>query len=85
MTPNPNNGVFQVRVRNASGSAPVQRLVAVYDAKGSRVYAKYYTSNPGTAVDVMQVDMRNVAAGNYMLVLTEDGKFVRSAQVHVNR
>lgn len=85
ITPNPNNGVFQVRVRNASGSAPVQRLVAVYDAKGSRVYAKYYTSNPGTAVDVMQVDMRNVAAGNYMLVLTEDGKFVRSAQVHVNR
>jgi hypothetical protein len=85
ITPNPNNGVFQVRVRNASGSTPVQRLVAVYDAKGSRVYAKYYTSNPGTAVDVMQVDMRNVAAGNYMLVLTEDGKFVRSAQVHVNR
>ncbi|HRN80353.1 MAG TPA: M36 family metallopeptidase [Ferruginibacter sp.] len=85
ITPNPNNGVFQVRVRNTAGNTPAQRLVAVYDAKGSRVYAKYYTSNPGTSVEVMQVDMRNVAAGNYMLVLMEDGKFIRSAQVHVNR
>lgn len=85
ITPNPNNGFFQVRVVNNADNMNAKRLIVVYDTKGARVFAKYFTANASLSIDVMDVDMRNVAAGNYMLAYYENGIFIKAAQVHVNR
>lgn len=67
VSPNPNNGQFQVRYPgNPAGTASV--FINLFDAKGARVYQKAYTV--GTAYQIMDVDVRRLSRGTYMLTLT---------------
>ena len=64
--PNPNSGQFQVRVYNPSGK---QLTVIVHSSNTQLVYNKtMVTSTPYTRMDV---DLRNVADGNYVVSVVD--------------
>ncbi len=66
--PNPNNGQFQVQYFN--GTNVTQNLViTLYDEKGARVYQKPYAIS--NIFQRMEVDIRRLAKGTYMLSLTD--------------
>ena len=80
---NPNNGVFQVRYYNGSSSNE-QRILTVYDSKGTRVYSKSYTAAP--IYDRMDVDLRNAASGVYTVDLkTVQGLRLASGSVIIQK
>jgi hypothetical protein len=60
--PNPTSGIFQVRYYSAAGNV-LPRSLTIYDAKGDRVYTKFYTI--GRPYDRMDVDMRAYGKGLY--------------------
>ncbi len=60
--PNPTSGVFQVRYYSVAGNV-LPRTLTIYDAKGDRVYTKYYAI--GRPYDRMDVDMRAYGKGLY--------------------
>lgn len=59
--PNPNNGQFSI----VYPELPAKSSVAVYDAHGSRVFVKANLAQN----QVVQVDMRPIASGVYMIVV----------------
>lgn len=66
--PNPNKGVFQVRLFGSINDTKA-RIIRIYDSKGGLVYRKTY---PVIATyDRMDVMMNNMAAGVYMLDLRD--------------
>jgi hypothetical protein len=60
--PNPNSGKFQVRYHSVANNV-LPRSLTIYDAKGDRVYTKFYTV--GRPYDRMDVDMRAYGKGLY--------------------
>lgn len=84
ITPNANDGNFAVRVRNTQ-AGHVVREVMVFDRKGARVYAKSFVSNRTGDIDVLDIQMSNVAAGSYFLTLYENGYVVKTALVYINK
>jgi hypothetical protein len=60
--PNPNSGIFQVRYYSVASNV-LPRSLTVYDAKGDRVFTKFYTI--GRPYDRMDVDMRAYGKGLY--------------------
>lgn len=64
--PNPNDGEFIVRYFN---DVPGVRNITLYDAKGAKVYAQSFTLASG--YDRMDVSVKSLAAGVYLLVLTD--------------
>ncbi len=79
--PNPNNGAFQVRYYSGLNDR-TSKSIAVFDEKGAKVFSqKYSITGPW---DRMPVDMRNVAAGTYVITLFDNaGKKIASAPVQV--
>ena len=65
--PNPNNGIFFVQ--QFSNNVNQKRAITLFDAKGARVYYKEYTLSLGS--DVMEVAVKKLSAGTYMLVLSD--------------
>jgi len=65
--PNPNSGTFIVQ--QFSNNSGQKRAITLYDSKGARVYYKEYTLSAGS--DPMEVIINKLAAGTYMLVLTD--------------
>ncbi|RYE22693.1 MAG: T9SS type A sorting domain-containing protein [Sphingobacteriales bacterium] len=82
ISPNPNNGRFIVRYPNLNTTA-TSRAVLVYDAKGARIFHKVYPISQGTMVEIMEVDLRNVSKGIYLVALVENGKKVKSGKILV--
>ncbi len=79
--PNPNVGRFQVRYYGPVNGQTV-RTVNVYDAKGARVLTKTYSI--ARTYEGMDVDMRNMNTGIYMVELKDtNGKRLASASVIV--
>jgi hypothetical protein len=85
ISPNPNNGTFYVRMSNSGLSTNAKRMVMVYDAKGARVFAKPFNATVANSFDTYEIELGNVAAGVYSLVVYENGVFKKSAQVYINR
>lgn len=85
ITPNPNNGNFQVRVRNTGNPVRKVREIMVFDRKGSRLYANTFISDGVNDIDVMDVQLQNVSNGTYFMTLYENGFVVKTAQVYVNK
>jgi extracellular elastinolytic metalloproteinase len=78
--PSPNNGFFHVRYYSQPGANPV-RVLNVYDAKGARVFTKPYNIN--APYYDMQVDIRNAAAGIYMVeLLDRNGSRIAGGKVY---
>ncbi len=70
--PSPNNGQFKVSYYTASTNP--KNTLAIYDAKGARVYLKQYAiTNP---YQIMDVDMRKNGKGVYRVVLLDIGNKV---------
>ncbi len=65
--PNPNNGIFFVQ--QFSNNVNQKRSITLFDAKGARVYYKEYTLSIGS--DMMEVVIKKLSAGTYMLVLSD--------------
>ena len=65
--PNPNNGIFIVQ--QFSNNVNQKRAITLFDAKGARVYYKEYTLSTGS--DVMEVVVKKLSSGTYMLVLSD--------------
>jgi hypothetical protein len=65
--PNPNNGSFIVQ--QFSNNANQKRAITLFDTKGARVYYKEYTLSSGS--DVMEVAVKKLSAGTYLLVLSD--------------
>jgi hypothetical protein len=65
--PNPNNGIFIVQ--QFSNNVNQKRAITMFDSKGARVYYKEYTLSSGS--DVMEVAVKKLSAGTYMLVLSD--------------
>ncbi len=83
VSPNPNQGQFQVRYYSASTS-PVARTLAVYDSKGARVYSAPYTVS--TPYDLMQVDMPRASNGTYIIYLLDaSGNKIATGKVVIQR
>ena len=80
--PNPNRGIFQVRLFSASNDTRA-RIILIYDSKGAIVYRKSY---PVTgSYERMNVMMNNMAAGVYMLDLRDaSGKRLATGKVLVD-
>jgi hypothetical protein len=76
--PNPNNGQFTVQYFNGNNSQ--KRTVTLFDSKGARVYVQEYNMNSG--FDVMEVVVKKLSAGTYMLLLT-DGNGVKIATTKI--
>lgn len=68
ITPNPNNGLFQVRYTSVNGTTTL-RMLTVYDNKGARVYSK--TFSVIRPYNSMNVDMRNQGRGLYFIVVSD--------------
>ncbi|HMK05422.1 MAG TPA: hypothetical protein VK489_14570 [Ferruginibacter sp.] len=66
--PSPNNGRFQVRYYSAPNNNVV-RGVFVYDAKGARIFMKYYPINMPYAQ--MEVDLRHYSKGVYWIEVVD--------------
>jgi hypothetical protein len=80
--PSPNTGQFQVRYYSGANNV-VPRVLNIYDAKGARVYTKYYTIN--RPYDRMDVDMRNHGKGIYMVELGDrNGARIKTGRVVIN-
>ena len=77
--PNPNSGQFLVQYFSGNTS-PQKRTITLYDAKGARVYSKSYTVS--IAYERMDVIIKNMASGTYMLILTDaNGKRLATGKV----
>lgn len=79
--PNPNSGKFYVRY-NVGTAASQSRFIAIYDAKGARVYNKaYIVASPN---EKMEVNIRHLSTGVYMLELSDaSGKRLAKGKVMV--
>lgn len=66
--PNPTKGLFIVRYPDGKPSATI-RIITLYDSKGARVYQ--YEFNLTNSSENMNVNIKNLAAGTYMLVLAD--------------
>lgn len=66
--PNPNVGQFQVRFYSPNNETKF-RMITIYDSKGARVYQKTFPI--ARTYDRMDVDLKNMAAGIYMLELRD--------------
>jgi hypothetical protein len=83
VTPNPSSGVFTVRYHSANNSNVI-RTLNVYDAKGARVYSKVY--NISNTYQAMPVNMKNAAAGVYMIELKDEkGSPIATGKVVIKR
>lgn len=82
ITPNPNNGVFTIRMSNTSVTTS-ERHVVIYDAKGARVFNKVFAVTAGQTIESMQVNLRRVPAGIYMVTVFENNKAVITRQVYI--
>ncbi|MGC4103494.1 GEVED domain-containing protein [Ferruginibacter sp.] len=69
ITPNPNDGRFQVLYHSARFNT-LQRNLTVYDSWGTRIFTKVYTV--ASPYQPMDVDMRNYPAGIYLVVLGDN-------------
>ncbi len=76
--PNPNNGQFTVQYFN--GNTSQKRTVTLFDSKGARVYFQEYNLSSG--FDVMEVVVKKLSAGAYLLLLT-DGNGVKIATTKI--
>ncbi len=79
--PSPNTGQFQVRYQSLEGNITA-RSVTIYDAKGSRVYAK--TFSIAVPYGRMDVDLSNHGRGIYRVELgDQNGKRIKVGSVIV--
>jgi hypothetical protein len=77
--PNPNSGQFIVQYFSGNNS-PQKRTITMYDSKGARVYVKAYTVS--SAYERMDVIIKNMASGTYMLILADaNGKRLATGKV----
>ncbi len=83
ITPNPNNGQFAIRMTN-SGVNAKERHVVIYDSKGARVYNKVFAVTTGAEPEVMNVTIKNVISGIYMITIFENNKAVKTAKVYIH-
>ncbi|GAB2810501.1 GEVED domain-containing protein [Ferruginibacter profundus] len=82
ITPNPNNGKFQVIYHNTRYNS-LHRKLTVYDSWGTRIWTRDYTVS-GT-YQPMDVDMRNYPAGIYLIQLGDfNGKPLASGNVFIH-
>ena len=65
--PNPNKGTFQINVFGLSSNYD-SRTVALYDAKGARVFSKTF-ENLNALNRIINVNVGNLAKGVYMVIL----------------
>lgn len=65
--PNPNNGLFVVQ--QFDNTINQKRSITLFDTKGARVYYKEYTLSSGS--DLMEVAVKKLSAGTYLLVLSD--------------
>jgi uncharacterized repeat protein (TIGR01451 family) len=65
--PNPNNGLFIVQ--QFDNTINQKRSITLFDTKGARVYYKEYTLSSGS--DLMEVAVKKLSAGTYLLVLSD--------------
>jgi hypothetical protein len=78
IAPNPSNGQFTVQ--HFDGHTNTTKTIVIFDAKGARVFAKSYTLT--SAYEHMEVDIRKMAAGSYLVVLFDNnGKKISSSKV----
>lgn len=77
--PNPSTGLIQVRYYQSNAQLPSTSTVNVYDSKGSRVSSGQYTAtiNYGR----MDVDLRKMTPGIYMVEVRNNGKKIVSGKV----
>ena len=81
ISPNPNNGVFQVNYHNDPGASLV---LTIYDGKGARVYNQAYQLT--SAYQPMYVNLRRNTAGVYRVLLSDrGGKKLATGSVVLNR
>jgi hypothetical protein len=81
ITPNPNNGKFQV-IFHSTRLNVLHRLLTVYDGKGTRVWTKDYIVSG--AYQPMNVDLTNLARGIYYIQLGDfNGKPLASGNVFI--
>jgi hypothetical protein len=66
--PNPNRGEFQVRFEGVPYNG-FPRIITMYDAKGARVFRQSY--NISTSYQVMDVNVKQISKGSYVLVLSD--------------
>ena len=77
--PNPNRGKFQVRYYNQGGNS-IDRTLVIYDARGSKVYSKRFTTS--AIYGLMEVDISNASAGVFMVTLQDNsGKRLQTGKV----
>jgi hypothetical protein len=77
--PNPNNGKFKVRFEGVPfNSQP--RTIAIYDAKGSRVYIQSFVLS--SSYQIMDVDASHLSSGVYALSLIDaSGEVLETGRV----
>jgi len=81
ISPNPNNGIFQVRYTSTIGSS-VSRTIIIYDNKGARVYSK--TFSVIRPYNNMDVDMRKNGRGLYFIIVTDiNGNKLTEGKVNI--
>jgi hypothetical protein len=75
--PNPSNGNFSVQHFSNANQA---KIITIYDSKGAKVYQKSYTIQ--YAYEKMDVFVKHLAAGTYMIVLSDsNGTRIKSTKV----
>jgi Ig-like domain CHU_C associated/Secretion system C-terminal sorting domain len=81
ITPNPNNGVFNVSFNNGQTNLG-GRTLTLFDSKGARVFNQTYTNS--VPYSYMKVDISKYAKGTYFVVLRDaTGKRLASGKVAV--
>lgn len=81
--PNPNSGQFTVSYFNSNSSGSSQQTIAIYDARGARVYtAKRPVNGPYT---LHHVNIRGVASGIYLVVIGDaNGKRLAKEKIFIH-
>lgn len=76
--PNPSNGEFKIVLNNIIDNNS-SRIVAVFDAKGSRVFTKQFENIASNSIDI---SLRNIAEGIYTIaVFDSKGKITQSGKI----
>ena len=70
ITPNPNNGRFNVNYAN-TGTLTPSRVITIFDSKGSLIYMKTFSVNAANPIEVMDVDITDLPSGIYHLLLSD--------------
>ena len=84
ISPNPGNGVFNIRTPNDLTAGTNIKSVMVFDSKGARVYYKRFVAVGGAPFN-MVIDIREAASGIYFVKLLDKndnevagGKYLKS-------